>query len=126
MTSDDIQTPEPTVTFRQMVDSALRFWEPCRLIYNGVLALIVLWMFNRWVMPEGLGWHDLPAYLMGFFVLAVIANILYCAAYVVDIFMQFSSYRASWIMSRRLAFTVGLMFAMALTYYMCLMIFRVD
>lgn len=123
--ADDIQTPEP-VTFRQMVDSALRFWEPCRLIYNGVLALIVLWMINRWAIPANLSWHDLIPYAITMFVLAVVANLLYCAAYVVDIFMQFSSYRASWIKSRRLVFTVGLMFAMALTYYMCLLIFRVD
>ena len=56
----------------------LRYWEPRRLIYNAVLTLVVLrhlllaWPGSR----EGLSF-DL---VLGLFLLAVLANVAYCAA----------------------------------------------
>jgi hypothetical protein len=65
-------------TFRESVTAAIRYWESRRLIYNGVLAAVVLTYF-------GLGYPysksnvslDLVLYL---FLLAVLANVAYCAA----------------------------------------------
>jgi hypothetical protein len=34
------------LTFRESLASAIRYWEPRRLIYNGVLAAIVLIYFG--------------------------------------------------------------------------------
>jgi len=39
------QQPLPKASLREMVTDALRYWEPRRLIYNAVLALIVIGYF---------------------------------------------------------------------------------
>ena len=60
----------------------LRYWEPRRFIYNGILGLVVLTHFILgWAKSAESLSFDL---LLGLFILAVLANIAYCAAYVVD------------------------------------------
>ena len=68
---------------------AMRFWEPRRLIYNGVLCTVVIvWLVASWP-------HFRPAFtlfsLLRLSILALLANICYCAAYLVDIPMQDSA-----------------------------------
>src|SRR5260370_25761676 len=65
---------------------AARFWEPRRVIYNLILtAVAVFWVVKTWP-------HFRPAMrldaLLKLTVLALLANLCYCAAYVVDIAMQ--------------------------------------
>jgi len=65
---------------------AARFWEPRRIWYNGVLCLaVVLWVVLTWP-------HFRPALnlvaLGKMLVLALLANICYCAGYVAELFMQ--------------------------------------
>jgi hypothetical protein len=57
------------------------------------------------------------------FVLTVLANVAYCAAYVVDIFVQGSGFRDAWRSYRWLVLTLGLAFAGVLTRYFCIAMF---
>ena len=61
--------------------------------------------------------------LLLLFVLAVLANVAYCAAYVPDVFAQMSSLRNSWLGYRWVVFAVGLVFAAALTHFWSLAMF---
>ena len=94
---------------------AWRFWEPRRLIYNLVLAAVVLvWIMATWP-------HFRPAFtlpdLLRLSILGLIANALYCAAYFVDLPLQLSSFSATW-RSRRWAFwLIGMLLAFLLTNY---------
>jgi hypothetical protein len=51
------------------------------------------------------------------FLLAVVANVAYCAAYLVDIFAQMSGFRELWRSPRWILFAVGLTFAAILTRF---------
>jgi hypothetical protein len=74
-------TPAPQL--RALLDDALRFWEPRRLLYNLLLTAVVFgWLIVTW--PHFRPALNLQALLL-LFVLAVLANVCYCAAYVVDI-----------------------------------------
>jgi hypothetical protein len=92
-----------------LVANALRYWEPRRIIYNALLALIVLGYFLA-AWPASKSFLTLNGMFWIFF-LAVLANVCYCAAYVVDIFVQLSPLRGSWMRVRWLLFLVGLAFA---------------
>jgi pimeloyl-ACP methyl ester carboxylesterase len=75
----------------RIIADALRYWEPRRLVYNGILAAIVIGCLAfSWPVPRQALTLDLALIL---FVLAVLANVCYCAAYVVDVALQFSSFR---------------------------------
>jgi hypothetical protein len=87
------QTPEPKPTVRLPGPTwsldALRYWELRRLLYNAVLAVITIWQLvvHHAFPPQA------SAAVAMLFVLAVVANILYSAAYLVDVFVQTSVYR---------------------------------
>jgi hypothetical protein len=92
-----------------LVADALRYWEPRRIVYNALLAVIVLgYFFAGW--PASKSFLTLNGILWMFF-LAVLANVCYCAAYVVDLFVQLSPLRGSWTRLRWILFLVGLAFA---------------
>ncbi len=68
---------------------AIRFWEPLRLVYNSVLAGVVfLWLVATW--PHFRAAMTLHSLLL-LAVLALLANVFYCAAYLVDIPLQYVS-----------------------------------
>jgi hypothetical protein len=95
--------------------NALRYWEPRRLIYNAVLALVVLGHFMaRWPASRNALSMDLA---LGVFMLAVLANIAYCAVYVPDLFVQFSGLDAAWRRGRVLLLIIGTAFAGAITHF---------
>ena len=50
-------------------------------------------------------------------ILAAIANIFYCAAYIADIPMQYSQMRATWLRWRWCVWLGGTLFALLLTNY---------
>ena len=100
-----------TATLRE----AMRYWEPRRIVYNVVLAAVVVaWLAFTWP-------HFRPAFnmqgLLALFVLAAVANACYCAAYVADTAMQRSSFRATWLRARWALWLSGTLFAVALTWY---------
>src|SRR2546429_7882584 len=85
-----IELPMDTPTFRESVSDAIRFWEPRRLVYNAVLSVIVLFYFFR-AYPASKAVLTLDS-ILGLFLLAVLANVAYCSAYVADAFAQWSSF----------------------------------
>jgi hypothetical protein len=80
------QSQSPPGPLRGFLADAIRFWEPRRLVYNLILAVVVVvWIVASWP-------HFRPMFtlhgllLLG--ILALLANACYCAAYLVDIPMQ--------------------------------------
>jgi hypothetical protein len=97
------------------VASGLRYWELRRLSYNGVLALIVLGhFFLAWPSSREKLSLDL---LLGLFLLAVLANIAYCAAYLADWFLQFSGIETAWRWGRPILLSVGTAFAAVIAHF---------
>jgi hypothetical protein len=95
--------------------SALHYWEPRRLIYNALLAAVtIFWLVWTWPhFRPALNLGDLLR-LMG---LALMANVFYCAAYLVDIPLQLSEFSVSWSRRRWGLWLMGTAFAMLLTSY---------
>jgi hypothetical protein len=95
--------------------NALRYWEPRRLIYNGALAAVVLahvvldWPGSREKLSVDL--------VLGFFLLAVLANVAYSAVYVVDLFVQFSGLDRPWRVGRQVLLFIGTAFAAIITHF---------
>ena len=100
------------IAARDALSDAIRYWEPRRILYNAVLLLVVSVAY----------WANLPASrasvnadsLQVLFVLAVLANIAYCAAYAVDVVVQISAFRSRWLRVRWMLLVVGVLFAGAL------------
>jgi hypothetical protein len=109
------------IQWRDYLGNAIRYWEPRRILYNLLLAVIVVvhfvigLPFSRTVLSFNM--------LLLLFVLAVLANVAYCAAYVPDVFAQMSSLRDSWLRYRWAVFVLGLAFAGVLTHFWSLGIF---
>ncbi|MBG9390087.1 hypothetical protein [Caenimonas aquaedulcis] len=101
--------------FRDVLANSIRYWETRRVLYNLVLALIVGAFFiaglpaSKSVLSFGLA--------QGLFLLAVLANVAYCAAYPVDVFAQLSALRSTWLRVRWVLFIVGLVFAAIITRF---------
>jgi hypothetical protein len=105
----------PPGSFRELLTDAMRFWEPRRILYNAVLAGVVLvWVVASWP-------HFRPAFTLQFLlllvVLALIANACYCAAYLVDLLMQSSSAASSWKRRRWALWVAGTLVAILLANY---------
>ena len=106
---------EGTPALRELLDDALRYWEPRRLAYNALLGCVCLgWLVLTW--PHFRAAFTLAS-LAALAVLAVLANLCYCAAYVVDIPLQYSSYRARWLRWRWVLWLAGMLFATLLACY---------
>jgi hypothetical protein len=109
-------------SFKDYVTDAIKFWERWRLVYNLVLAAIVIIHF-------GAGYPASKAVLtldsaLGLFLLAVVANIAYCAAYIADIFAQASGFRELWQRYRWLLFVIGTTFAAIITHFVATGVFH--
>jgi hypothetical protein len=97
------------------VANSLRYWEPRRLIYNGVLALVVVAHFVlAWPGSRDKLSLDLA---LTIFVLAVLANVCYCAAYVPDVVVQFSGLHQAWRTGRMALLAIGTAFAATITHF---------
>jgi len=106
---------------REILTDAIGYWEPRRLFYNVVLALVVvIYFFVGWPGTKAVLSVDLG---LTIFVLAVLANVAYCAAYAVDVFIQFSSFRIVWLRHRWALFLIGLIFAGIITRFFSLGLF---
>jgi len=101
--------------FRSSFAEAIRYWEPRRLIYNfALLAVSVGWFAMAWPhFRPGLTWASLPPLA----ILALLANVCYCAAYLVDIPLQQSSLGAAWRRRRWALWLMGTLFAIVLASY---------
>ena len=106
---------------RETTTDAIRYWEPRRLIYNLVLAAIVLTYFAA-SYPASKAQLTLDG-AQGVFLLAVLANVAHCAAYVADIFAQISGYRELWHRYRWILFVIGMLFAGIITRFVAMGMF---
>jgi len=103
------------VTAREALSQAIRYWEPRRLVFNALLLLEVAVLFTAKLPISRAHFSiDLALFL---FVLAVLANVAYCAAYIVDILAQLSTFRIPWLRLRWALFLIGVAFAGTLTYF---------
>lgn len=101
--------------FRELASSALRYWEPRRFIYNLVLlAVVCTHLYDGWPTSKWLMTRDS---VFALFILAVLANVAYCAAYAVDLFVQFSGLRGEWARWRWIVLVVGSAFGAALAHF---------
>ena|SRR5687767_8312663 len=120
MAVQDLPATPPTFfqRLREAVTDALRYWEPRRLIYNAVLALIVGWYFfvNWPSSKERISFDG----ILVVFLLAVLANVCYCAVYLGDLFVQFSGYRELLVRLRWIVLVIGILFAGIITRFFAL------
>jgi hypothetical protein len=93
----------------------LRYWEVRRPFYNAVLALVLVTQFALGLpgSREKLSF-DL---CLTIFLLAVLANVAYCAVYVADLFVQFSGLEGAWRRGRVAIWLVGTAFAATITHF---------
>ena len=102
-------------TLHSILTDAIRYWELRRIVYNAILLGIVVVVFMlRWPASRSALSVDLA---QGLFILAVLANVAYCAAYVVDVVAQYSTFSARWKRYRWLLFGVGVVFAGIITRF---------
>ncbi len=105
----------PSGPFRAFLVDAIRFWEPRRLVYNLILAVVVVvWIVASWP-------HFRPALtlhsLLLLSILALLANACYCAAYLVDIAMQCLSLGDALRRQRWGLWLIGTLFAIVFENY---------
>lgn len=105
----------PHVTLQRILGNAVRYWEPRRIIYNLVLCAAVLaWTLLTWPhFRPALTGHSALLLL----VLAGLANLCYCAAYLADVPMQYSPFRVFWQRGRWGLWLLGMLLAMVLANY---------
>jgi hypothetical protein len=116
MSDKPTDAPEAgTVKWREIASEAIRFWERMRLVYCGILALVVMAYFMKY-WPASLERLD-AEFLMTLFLLAVLANVLYSLAYLPDVFVQMSEFRPAWRRLRWILFAVGMIFAAIVTRF---------
>jgi hypothetical protein len=106
------------MNLREIATSGLGFWERGRLIYNVLLAAIVVGYYLA-KLPGSRAHLDLDS-VLSLFVLAVGANVVYSLAYVADVFVQLSGFRAAWLRWRWILFAVGTACAATITRFMVL------
>lgn len=105
-----IPTPEEApATTRSIWSDCLAYWEPRRLIYNGLLAMVVIVQLteNHW-------WGQMRWAPMVVAVAA--ANLCYTSAHAVDMALQHSDFRHSWRERRGWLFFTGCILATALAH----------
>ena len=106
---------------REVITDALGNWEPRRIIFNLVLGAVVAgYFFASWSRSSATVTLD---GLLGLFILAVLANVCYCAAYLGHAFVQGSGFQRAWQRWRWLLFVLGTTFAAAITRLLSLAFF---
>lgn len=108
-TADDEVAP----TTRAIWSDVLAYWEPRRLIYNGLLLTVVLVQLvqQHW-------WRELltPAALARLLVSAAAANLCYSVAHGLDMAIQHSDFRHFWRRHRSWLFVVGCWLGVAISF----------
>jgi len=114
-TQSPANDPTPSPNLREIFADAIHYWEPRRIAYNLVLtAVTAAWLILSW--PHFRGSLTLQ-FLLLFLVLAMMANLCYCAAYVADVFAQYSARQAVWKRRRWVLWWTGMLFAVVLANY---------
>jgi hypothetical protein len=97
------------------IRSAASFWEPRRLVYNAALtATALFWLVKDWThFLPAMKWSTLGAVT----VLALLANLCYCAAYLADLAIQQLLPNSARNRSRWTIWSLGTFFAMFFESY---------
>jgi len=111
-----------SATVREYLTDAIRYWEPRRILFNLALAALFLFYFVR-AFPLSKTVFSLDSVLL-LILLAVLANVAYSTAYVVDIFAQASAFRERWRGLRWCLFVIGLIVAAILTRFWAFVVFE--
>jgi len=98
------------VSFQTIASDALVFWERGRLIYNAILLTAVLAIQGLDVA----NWNATGLSLPELIVMAMGANLLYCAGYPADLLVQMSRFREPWRHGRWVLWGLGTAFALML------------
>ena len=104
-----------SITLKATLREAALYWEPRRIGYNLMLAVVVAaWFALTWP-------HLRPALsmqgLLALMFLALMANTCYCAAYLAEAAMRRAPFHASWPQVRWALWLAGTLFAVALAWY---------
>lgn len=112
MTNPGSQNPPSALPW---LPNAVRYWEPRRILYN----LILLGIFAFWVIPKwGIFRSALTsANLLALLVLALLANVCYSAAYLIDAAGWHSAARTVWLKQRWVLFAAGTLLAILIESY---------
>jgi len=98
-----------------MLEDAVSYWEPRRIAYNLALIAVAAYAVLR-TWP-----HFRPAFAPGSIpplaVLAALANLCYCAAYVVELLVHDAALREAWRRRRWSLWLAGTLVAMFIEYY---------
>jgi hypothetical protein len=99
----------------EVVRDAIRYWERQRVFYNlAMAALACLVVARTWPhFQPALRWSSVPPLV----VLALIANVLYCAAYVPDLAVTEPGARETWRRWRWVLFAAGTLLALFIELY---------
>lgn len=105
----------PPASLRTFFADAARFWEPRRILYNLVLAaVVVVWIVASW--PHFRPAFNLPS-LGALVILGLLANACYCAAYFIDIPLQRSFPAIRWKPRRAALWWLGMLLALLMANY---------
>jgi hypothetical protein len=108
-------TSRRSETSRALLGDAVRYWELRRLPYNLALAgLVSAWVVLTW--PHFRAALTLSS-LLKLLILAALANLCYCAAYVVELMAQQSSFAATWRHRRWAVWLLGTLLALLVAHY---------
>jgi hypothetical protein len=94
---------------------ALGYWEVRRIPYNLALAAVaVFWVVRTWPhFVPAFEWASIPPLL----ILAALANVLYCSAYLVEALAREALVAATWHRWRWAVWLAGTLLALLLEYY---------
>jgi hypothetical protein len=100
---------------RRVLAEASRFWEPRRIVYNLVLAIVTLgWLASTWPHSRA---ALAPQFALPLAVLVVLANLCYSSAYLVELAVPHVSARQNWPRWRPWLWGFGVGFAALLALY---------
>lgn len=107
-----------TMELKPLFADAVSYWERKRVIYNSVLAILVLSCWGADILSSGpRQWLGAAVVLLIF---AGIANALYCLAYPVDLAFQMTPLKEAWQRFRWVLFATGVMLASMLALWIML------
>ena len=107
--------PSPSGGFRAVLIDAAKYWEPRRVLCNLALtAICAVWVVRTW---PAFRWAVVAPHLGELVGLALIANLLYSAVYVVDLAIPESPAREAWRRRRWILLLAGILLALLIAQY---------
>jgi hypothetical protein len=104
--------------FKSLFADAVSYWERKRIIYNGVLVILVAACWGGDILSGGPQQWLGAAFVL--FLFAGVANALYCFAYPVDLAFQMTPLKECWQRFRWLLFATGVILASILSLWIML------